>query len=101
LSTGRVPLTHDHHACDFVHIVKHEAVIQVGEDAFQALLDGQVIEGHRDLLLEKGFISPEPDPRLLLNVSGHFQKRSVFEVHGEQAIFDFHRVGAESIWRNE
>jgi hypothetical protein len=84
-----------------VLIVKHEAIIHVGEDAFQALLEGQVSEGHRDLFLEKGFISPEPDSRLLLDVSGHFQKRSVFEVHGEQATLDSHRVSAESIWTKE
>jgi hypothetical protein len=82
-------------------IVKHEAIIHVGEDAFQAFLEGQITEGHRNLFLEKRFISLEPDSRLLLDVSGHVQKRSVFEVYGEQAVFDSHRVGAKSIRRNQ
>jgi len=92
LSPGRLPFPHDHHACDFVLGVKHEAVIQIGEDAFQAFLNGQVIKGHRNLLLEQGFISPEPNARLLLDVSRHFQKGIVLEIHGEQTILDGDKI---------
>jgi hypothetical protein len=84
-----------------VSIVKHEAVIQVCEDPLQAFLEGQASEGHRDLFLKKGFISPEPDSRLLLDVSGHVQKRGIFEVHGEQAVFYGHGLGAKGIRTKE
>jgi hypothetical protein len=88
LSPGRLSLSHDHDPCDLVPGVKHEAVIQIGEDALQPFLEGQVAEGHGDLFLEKGFISPEPDTRLLLDVSCHFQQGSVSKVYRERAVLD-------------
>jgi hypothetical protein len=101
LCPGRLSLSHDHHACDLVLVVKHETVIQIGEDALQSFLYGQVVEGHGDLFLEKGFISPKPDTRLLFDVSRHFQKRCLFEVHGEQAVFDAHRLSTQTILTKE
>jgi hypothetical protein len=101
LSPGRLSLSHDHDACDLVLVIKHEAVIQIGEDALQPFLQGKVVKAHRDLFLEKGFISPEPDTRLLLDVSCHVQKGGLLEVHGEQAVFDAHRLSTQPILTKE
>jgi hypothetical protein len=97
LSAGRLSLSHDHDACDLVLGVKHEAVIQIGEDALQPFFHGQVHKGYGDFLLEKGFISPEPDAGLLLDISCHIQKGRLFEVYREQAVFDAHRLGTQPI----
>jgi hypothetical protein len=88
LSPGRLSLSHDHDACDLVLGVKHETVIQVGEDAFEPFLQGQVRKGYGDLLLEEVFISSKPDAGLLLDVPCHFQQGSVSEVHREHAVLD-------------
>jgi hypothetical protein len=72
LSAARLSLSHDHDACDLVLGVKHEAVIQIGENALQPFLKGQVRKGHGDLFLEKSLIAPEPDARLLLDISCNF-----------------------------
>jgi hypothetical protein len=92
LSAGWLSLSHDHDACDLVLGVKHEAVIHIAEDALQSFLNGQVIEGHRDLFLEKGLIPSEPDSRLLLNISCHLQQAVVLEVYGQQAVFNGDRI---------
>jgi hypothetical protein len=47
--------------------------------------------------LKQGLIPPEPDARLLLDVSGHFQKGCLFEIHGEQAVFDAHRLSTPNM----
>jgi len=101
LSQRRFTFSHDHHACDLVLFVKHETVIQIGEDALQSFLNGQVIEGHTDLFLEKSFISPEPDARLLLDVPCYLQKRCLLEVHGEKTVFDAHRLSTQTILTKE
>jgi hypothetical protein len=101
LSPGRLSLSHDHDACDLVLGVKHKAVIQIGEDALQSFLKGQVRKGHGDLFLEKGFISPKPDAQLLLDVPCHFEKAVVLKVHGQQAVFDAHRLSTQTILTKE
>jgi hypothetical protein len=88
LSADRLSLAHNHHACDLVLGIEHEAVIQIGEDALQSFFKGQGIETHGDFFLKQGLIPPEPDARLLLNVSGHFQKGRLFEIHGKQVVLD-------------
>jgi hypothetical protein len=97
LSRGRLHLSHDHHPCDLVLVVKHKTVIQIGEDTLQSFLYGQVVEGQGDLFLEQGFVSPEPDSRLLLNVACHVQQRGLFEVDGEQPVFHAHRVSTPNM----
>ena len=101
MSPGRLSLSHDHDACDLVLGVKHEAVVKIGEDALQPFLKGQVRKGYGDLFLEKCFISPEPNSRLLLDIPCHFQKAVVFEGHGEQPVFDNHRLSAQSVLMKE
>ncbi len=101
LSPGRLALSHDHDACHLVLGIEHEAVVQIGEDALQPFLDGQVIEGHGDLFLEQGFISPEPDARLLLDIPCHFQQAVLLEVHGQQPVLDDHRISAQPILMKE
>jgi hypothetical protein len=101
LSPGRLSLSHDHDACDLVPGVKHEAVIQIGEDALQPFLKGQVRKGHGDLFLEKGFISPEPDSRLLLDVPCHFEKAVVLKVHRQQPVFHRNKVCSLSRRKSE
>jgi hypothetical protein len=101
LSPGRLSLSHDHDACHLVLVVKHEAVIQIGEDALQPFLKGEVRKGHGNLFLEKGFISPEPDARLLLDVPCHFEKAVVLEVNGKQPVLDAHGLNTQSVLTKE
>jgi hypothetical protein len=101
LSYGRSPFAHDHHSRHLVLGVEDEAVIQIGEDAFEPLLERQVGEGHGNFFLEKGFVAPEPDTRLLFDVSCYFQKRCLFDVHGKRPLLETHRLSAHTVLTKE
>jgi hypothetical protein len=101
LGPGRLSFSHDHDACHPVLGIKHEAVIQIGENTLQSLFERQVIEGDGDLLLKQGFIPPEPDTRLLLNVPSDLQESASLEVHGKQAVLDGDRIGGKAVFREE